>query len=479
MPSKKKKQQEKNPSEPLRYQRTKVCGECKGGCGTGKLCEPVRKPLRDYQGMRFTADGFDCALPVSIDSHSMCSFSCLYCFSNFLGGHGYGEVGQYRLGTLERILSGESQGRISNAIRKALKRDGKQQPCPVQLGALADPFDNIERNQGWALKLPALLKKYNQPCRISTKGKLFLLDEYLDAYSEPDLFWVAFSIISIDDDVLRSVDKFAPTATERLECMRRLHSRGVKTTLRIRPMIPGITDYTKKHPKALRELIEKGAEAGAESVSIEVLFVPGVMGIGEKAKFKELCDISGYDLVKIYKDITPKGGACIRPSRYWTEEVVHHALEVTHECGMHFTISDPVWKELNDFSCCCGIPPNDPIFGNWERESATEALLQSKWAFEKGKKKLVGIKDLVPPWAYDILKQDMCMITRAKGKASVKYEKWADKLIETWNDLRTNRGVLHYFQGVLLPAKRDKEGNILYKYNPVERENRKTIWRCE
>jgi len=85
----------------------------------------------------------------------------------------------------------------------ALKYDNRNTdgyPCPVQLGALTDPTDNIERQQGWLLDYFKIANKYGKPTRMSTKGNMFLLDEYLDGISErPELYWVAFSLITPDD----------------------------------------------------------------------------------------------------------------------------------------------------------------------------------------------------------------------------------------------------------------------------------------
>ena len=70
-------------AEPLRCERLNTCKEC-GSCTGATLCKPAKKRLRnDYTGIRFTADGFDCALPVSIDSHTSCSYACMYCFSEY------------------------------------------------------------------------------------------------------------------------------------------------------------------------------------------------------------------------------------------------------------------------------------------------------------------------------------------------------------------------------------------------------------
>lgn len=92
----------------LRCNTVNTCGEC-GECESGKTCDPVRKELREYLGIRYTSDGFDCALPVAIDSHSVCSYACAYCFADNLIEHRTArekEIGQVSLKKLERIFAG-------------------------------------------------------------------------------------------------------------------------------------------------------------------------------------------------------------------------------------------------------------------------------------------------------------------------------------------------------------------------------------
>ena len=178
-------------------------------CGGKGVCNPARTKLRRYGGIRFTSDGFDCAFPVSIDSHSVCSFGCLYCFApNTIQGREKTQmdIGQTSLKELEGIFSGNSDSQMAKIYRKALKYDKLKNgyPCAVQLGALTDPFDNIERQQGWFLEFAEIVKKYNQPVKISTKGNLFLEQEYLDAIADrPELFFITYSIIPPDDKMIK------------------------------------------------------------------------------------------------------------------------------------------------------------------------------------------------------------------------------------------------------------------------------------
>ena len=300
-----------------RYERVDTCGECKA-CN-GRWCEAARVPkMRKYGGIRFTSDGFDCALPVTIDSHSMCSFGCLYCFSDNLKGHveiADKPIGQTSLGQIERIFSGEG-GKFGEQVRLALKydrRNGNGYPCPVQLGGINDPTDNIERQQGWLLKFIDLAIKYNQPVRISTKGKLLKEPEYLKALGKaPHLFWIAFSIISPDDELMRRIDVRAPLPSERIATMKALSEIGCSTSLRFRPIFPGISDRTKRYPRAYKALVEMAAEAGAKACSFECGFYPSRIPNDSKYKWERLEKLSGVPLKKLYSSFGRQ--ACTRPT---------------------------------------------------------------------------------------------------------------------------------------------------------------------
>lgn len=458
-----------------RYKRTAVCKEC-GECADSRRCTAARVAPRDYNGIRFTADGFDCALPVSMDSHNACAFKCLYCFSNFLGGHGRLALGQFNARRLERVLAGESRTRLDRQMHLALKRDTKR-PCPIQFGALTDPFDNIERAQGWALRLPAILARYGQPVRVSTKGRLLMLPEYLNEWSRPELVWVAFSIITTDDELLAQIDKYAPSATDRLRTMAALSARGVSTSLRLRPAVPGVSDCTTRRRGVHKELIERAAAAGARAVSVEVLFCPGKPDKRYVYHWDELERLSGFALRDMYRAMTPRWGACVRPAKAWTENFLHECREVTKACGMTFGVSDPTWKELNDYGCCCGIPPDDPVFGNWQREQATNVVVEARRAFEAGDvDRLWGVESVIPAWASGVRMRDMIIATGDKGRLMNEYT-WAEKLRYTWNDVASARGPLKYFQGALIPVRRDANGNVLYRFNAVARKRLKTVWK--
>lgn len=453
-----------------RYQRVDTCAECRM-CG-GTTCNDAKASgLRSYSGIRFTSDGFDCALPVTIDSHSHCSFACLYCFSEQLTGHVETKVkpiGQTSLSTIESIFSGGG-GQDAENIRLALKYDRKVNgfPCPVQLGGINDPGDNIERQQGWFLKFAELVIKYNQPVRISTKGNTFRQPEYLRVFAKaPHLFWVAFSTITCDDELIERIDIGAPNATERLRTMKALSDVGVKTSLRFRPMLPGVSDRTPRYRQAYKTLIERAAAAGCKAISYECGFYPSRGGTEVTKKWNQLSKVTNVPFKALFDKIG-SNEACRRASPAWTENIMHAVKEEAVRHGLWVGVSDPIWKQLSDTGCCCGILPGDPVFGNWERENATEALLRAKNNGET-----VWPEDIIPPWANRVLVSKMAAL--GAGPTTVwkkRHMLWSEKLRGVWNDPYSQRGPLVYFQGALQPTDRRANGDIGYKYVGIERRN--------
>ena len=447
------------------------CKGC-GNCTDGSFCAPWKGALEEYGGsaVRYTADGYDCALPVSMDTYNTCSFRCMYCFSNFLLRDPLKkntfQVRAIKPSYLEKVLAGED---------KHLRLDKLHPKMPFQWGALGDPFDCIERQHGVSLELMPLFAKYERPCRVSTKGGTVLTSpQYLEAFSKrPDLFWVAFSLISIDDRVLELVDKNAPNATQRLAAMKALSKLGVKTSLRFRPILPGVSDATPRHPKAWKELLYKAKEAGARAVSMEFAFVPGAMAPHIRRMWDEIKGIIGFDIVKWYNGTTSKHGACLRSLALWKEELTFAIYEETKKLGMWFGISDPHWKQLNDFGCCCGIPGDDPVFGNWMREQATNALVTAR---DTGCK--VSAEQYIPAWAYDVKMAEMCVMTGAHNAYRRATMTWADNLRGKWNDLESPRGTLNYFEGALKPCGMKGE-DVVYEYKGLKRRKLKDTpyWR--
>lgn len=465
------------------------CGNC-NACGTRTYCAPFKEVPVDYPGIRFTADCFDCAIHLSIDTYSSCSFDCAYCFSNYLArnpqikannpqlGGKLPSVGALSAKVLEDVLDLSRDGATRKVLRDYIRGPGGKRKV-VQWGALGDPFDNIERWICRGFELIKLFQKYEQPVRVSTKGGLLLQDKaYLAAIAEknPHLFWFAFSTITIDDGVLEQVDRMAPNATQRLKAMKLLHDMGCRVSLRFRPILKNVSDATPKYPYAWRDLLRASRDAGAEAVSMEFVFVPGSQKPGTRARWDMIERLTGFPYRKFYRQTSDRFGSCLRSNRYWKEELTFAMREEAHKLGMVFSISDPHWKELNDTGNCCGMTEDDPYFGTWEKKQACMALVNARKDHDAGGAGLIHYGDVVPDWARVATPRGVICVTGPKGVVT-SWMNFADyHHRHIWNDPTSARGPRIYFGGVLEPCGKDENGDIIYKYAPQARRNLPMGW---
>jgi DNA repair photolyase len=392
---------------------------------------------------------------------------------------GCNKLGGMSLATLEDILDlSRTGGGIHAAMRGAITHSGGGRRV-IQWGALGDPFDNIERHHGLGKAFISLFQQYGQPVRVSTKGGLLLQQpEYLALLAKrPELFWFAFSCITVDDVLLSQIDRRAPNATERLKAMAGLTKLGCRASIRMRPILKNVTDTTPAHPKAWQELLRRARDAGAEAVSMEFVFVPGAEKPGVEARWNAIEEITRFPYRRFYKKTSDKFSACLRSSRWWKEELTFAIREEAHALGMVFSISDPHWKELNDTGCCCGIKDTDPVFGNWEKKQACQALLNAKADFEAGGPGLLHLADVVPDWAKRVMARSLLCVVGPKGTAEASRTAFGEyHHRHIWNDLNSPRGPYIYFGGIVKPCGKDENGDLVYQYVGQERKHGKYGW---
>lgn len=471
-----------------------ACGLCeRAGMKPGTLCAALSKQAKiqfqypaqfpqTYGGCRFSSDAMDCAIPIALDSHSGCAFNCTYCFSNNLqrafdrNGRilanvqsGRSLYNEWPLKQLERFLARECKDTTSLAMYTLM-----DQGSPIQLGALGDPFDDLELHSGWAKQALPLFIKYKQPVRISTKGGAVLQRrEYLDLFAQsPRQFWVAWSIICNDDERIAQVDINAPVTSERLKAMHQLSRIGVHTSLRFRPFIPGLSDAYPGEPEAWRVLIERAANAGARAISFEHIFLPSVMTPRQQAMFQLMFRVANRpDFADWWNSHSDPSETCRRASRAVKYDMTMKVYRKIKELGMQFGISDPHFKELNDTGCCCGMPEDDEWFGHWSRRQMTEVIVQGRRAHERGEQRLFTYADWRPEWAHMVPFSSMVAAGNWHNYRRKREKTFGDQMRDKWNDPKSPRGPYHYFGRVLVPVGTDiNSGDLAYEYRPWSKE---------
>ena len=489
----------------MKDKHCKECGLCDGTlCNTlfGELnlnYELPDKFPQSYNGLRFTSDAMDCSLPIAIDQHSGCAYNCTYCFSNSLQRapdrnpavlqrlikHG-SFFNEWNIKKLEKFLNRELKDDIAKAMYPLL-----DQGCPVQFGALGDPFDDLELHSGWAKKAIPLFIKYKIPVRVGTKAGINLQRPgYLKLFEDsPEQFWFAFSIISNSDDLIKKIDIRAPVTSERLKAMKLLTNLGCKASLRFRPFLPGISDAYPGEPNAWEVLMDRCNEAGARAVSFEYIFLNPAPTERQAAMYRLMFKTMGRpnfdkewgkdsqrgvwkqnEAGLIYASDTGSV-SCRRASRKAKYDITMKVKDKALSLGWNFGCSDPHFKEENSSGGCCGFSEQDKWFGNWSRRQLTEVIVQAKRAYEAGKPRQFTYNDWRPEWAHKVRVAHCISLGDWHTHRKLKTQTFGDIMRKKWNTPNHPRSPYMYFGGMLRPVGIDNNsGDLVYEYRPWDEE---------
>ena len=209
-----------------------------------------------------TSQVYFCAAPIRINSYNTCQLGCTYCFSRtrartFASSGIHGANADALRERFGRIKSGN----IASALDEFLK-----QRIPIQLGGLQDPFTPLEAREGVTLELLKVLRDERSPTLISTKGNLFLDEEYLNVLSEMNVVF-RISAAGIDEHLRPVVERRCDPFNVTIKKIRVLCQRGIPVALRLQPVFP-------RFERAALQMATKAARAGVSRVTFEYLKLP-------------------------------------------------------------------------------------------------------------------------------------------------------------------------------------------------------------
>jgi DNA repair photolyase len=419
---------------------------------------PVKVSPRKYESPRWSYEFFDCAMPMTFDTYSVCAFRCVYCFSFFqkavkLGRDDYlnSVVQVVDVNRVKKMWLGEIKTEFSNAIKDRLV---------LQWGGLADSFDYYERELGVSLELLRFWRELEYPLSISTKGVWFVDDpRYREAFKDAKHIQVKASIIGWDAELCRKIELGVASPQERLRMLKVLKDLGVGiTTLRLRPFIPGVSE------KGLEELIKAAADAGVYSVSSEFLFWDKRASNVSRQRLKHLSEVLGYDVWEFFRKYSyPVRGALLRLNYDLKRPYYERLKELCDKYGLRLAISDNHHKEMCFAGGCCGLPTEGPL-SNFHKGQFTQAIVIAK---ERGYVFWSDIKDHALRYYGEAKLLHTAHATRAEDRAryNTKETTLYEYLHSLWNSPHRTLSPAVYFMGVLLPAGLDENGDIIYLYN--------------
>jgi DNA repair photolyase len=143
----------------------------------------------------------------------------------------------------------------------------------VAIGAATDPYQPAEGHYRLTRGCLEVLAEAHNSFSIITRGPMIVRDVDVlgEAAKRADVS-VTFSIPTLDENVWRKTEPSTAHPRQRLRALKLLVDAGVKASVGMAPILPGISDS----PDQLAEVIRAARDAGACGVWANVLFLrPG------------------------------------------------------------------------------------------------------------------------------------------------------------------------------------------------------------
>ena len=161
---------------------------------------------------------------------------------------------------------------VVEVLRRELARPSWQ-PESVSIGAATDPYQPAEGRYRLTRGCIEALGEAANPFGIITRGPLIVrdVDVLTDAARRAGVS-VTFSVPTLDDEIWRRTEPGTAHPRQRLRALKTLVDAGIKASIGMAPILPGISDK----PELLEQVVREAREAGACGVWANLLFLrPG------------------------------------------------------------------------------------------------------------------------------------------------------------------------------------------------------------
>jgi DNA repair photolyase len=221
-----------------------------------------------------------------INPYVGCMHACIYCYADYY--------------TRKFSRHQEEWGKFVdvkiNAPEVLLKEIGKKKKGIVYISSLTDAYQPLEAEYKITREILEILAKYDWPVIIQTKSSLVLRD--LDVVKKFSNIEVGFTIISLDEEKSRKLEKFASPPKERAKTLKILKENGIKTFVFIGPIMP----FTRI--EEIERIVKETKEFSDEFYFDKLNLKPGLI---EKIRKIEGFEEIEEDKMKEYYDEIKKG----------------------------------------------------------------------------------------------------------------------------------------------------------------------------
>jgi DNA repair photolyase len=219
--------------------------------------EPCRGALNRVKGMRFNW---------SLNPYMGCVHRCTFCYVRAFEARADRPFDDH-YGVSIRVKTN-----IADVLRKELARKSWERES-VAIGAATDPYQPAEGRYKLTRSCLEVLGEAANPFSIITRGPMIVRDvDVLVAAAERADVSVTFSIPTLDEDVWRKTEPSTAHPRQRLRAVKELTDAGIRASVGMAPILPGISD----RPEQIEEVVRAAREAGACGIWTNILFLrPG------------------------------------------------------------------------------------------------------------------------------------------------------------------------------------------------------------
>jgi DNA repair photolyase len=161
-----------------------------------------------------------------INPYVGCMHACIYCYADYYT----------KKFSRHQEEWGEFVDVKINAPEILIKEIGKKKKGIVYISSLTDAYQPLEAKYGITRKILEILARYDWPVIIQTKSTSVLRD--LDVLKKFNNIEVGLTIISLEEEKSRKLERFASPPKERVKALKILKENGIKTFVFIGPIMP-------------------------------------------------------------------------------------------------------------------------------------------------------------------------------------------------------------------------------------------------
>jgi DNA repair photolyase len=202
----------------------------------------------------------------SLNPYMGCVHRCTFCYVRAFEARA-DRPSDDRYGTSIRVKTNVVEVLRAELARPSWEGDG------IAIGAATDPYQPAEGRYRLTRGCLEVLAEARNPFSIITRGPMILRDlEVLQEASRRADVSVTFSVPTLDREVWARTEPGTAPPEQRLRVLKQLVDGGVRASVGMAPILPGISD----RPEQLEAVVRAAREAGACGVWANVLYLrPG------------------------------------------------------------------------------------------------------------------------------------------------------------------------------------------------------------